>query len=406
MTVDSAYVQQIDASSSYFFKIDSPLLQNSYGENQERYREFSRQVAEDFKKEIQFAINFGNSNQILSSNLSKFGRLRKNIAKEIGTLDAEVFGLLRSEISDKSYLCATILSGSLYNAAANRLINSIIQSLLQILPRSFSSFEEMFDLMSSGVKYLAGQTQSDNCLSYCSMVLRRQSDLENISNSLFHNDSISTIPNGNMLHIVFPDRSVSGELIALDPQKWIRFLGAVDHYNMKIPSQEDTTSLFLHGEITLKQQPESLILSDFILRFDMDISTNCVTEICPPLILHMNRRWMKTMIQNIDLDIETLLKLSNLAPIENIIDLIGAIRYKFAHAIPFIRGSAAIGEWIETALYRYMGFNNFHQSSATTIDLEAFSSLSFQEFLMRYRSIIGELNLIRTHPAGLLDEDD
>ena len=73
-------------------------------------------------------------------------------------------------------------------------------------------------------------------------------------------------------------------------------------------------------------------------------------------------------------------------------DLIGRVallRYAFAHVMPFLRGGGSIGEWMEEAIYRCHGFEEFRFND--TVELEAFGCLTFGEFLRKYRSIVGEL---------------
>jgi|GEM_PF-2728240 hypothetical protein len=62
---------------------------------------------------------------------------------------------------------------------------------------------------------------------------------------------------------------------------------------------------------------------------------------------------------------------------------IGLIRYLLTHIAPFKRGSAAISDWIETALYRYHGFSDFQPSRQT--DLKAISLLRLDHFMDYYQ---------------------
>ena len=52
--------------------------------------------------------------------------------------------------------------------------------------------------------------------------------------------------------------------------------------------------------------------------------------------------------------------------------------------MPFIRGSAAIAEWLEAAIYHYHGFTEFHHSKTSLSDLEALTSLTLEDFMKRY----------------------
>jgi len=72
---------------------------------------------------------------------------------------------------------------------------------------------------------------------------------------------------------------------------------------------------------------------------------------------------------------------------ESLVDLknkVALLRYEFAHNMPFIRGSAAIAEWLEAAIYHYHGFTEFHHSKTSLSDLEALTSLTLEDFMKRY----------------------
>lgn len=76
---------------------------------------------------------------------------------------------------------------------------------------------------------------------------------------------------------------------------------------------------------------------------------------------------------------------------ENLKDLKEAtalFRYYFAHAMPFERGSAAISEWFETAIYHYHNFKRVTYSKDKQVDLEALTTPSLPEFMQKYESMI------------------
>ena len=69
--------------------------------------------------------------------------------------------------------------------------------------------------------------------------------------------------------------------------------------------------------------------------------------------------------------------------LKHLIAHIGIMRYLLTHIAPFKRGSAAISDWIETALYRHHGFALFQSSRQT--DLKAISSLRLDRFMENYQ---------------------
>ncbi|GAB4187095.1 MAG: hypothetical protein Tsb0015_05490 [Simkaniaceae bacterium] len=65
---------------------------------------------------------------------------------------------------------------------------------------------------------------------------------------------------------------------------------------------------------------------------------------------------------------------------------VALLQYEFAHAMPFYRGSAAIGEWLEKAVYGYHGWQ-VHYNSEKMENLEALI-YSLKEFVGEYDSIV------------------
>lgn len=66
---------------------------------------------------------------------------------------------------------------------------------------------------------------------------------------------------------------------------------------------------------------------------------------------------------------------------------IAKFRYLFAHTTPFSRGSASIAEWFEQILYQFHGFE-VDYNNEVMIDLEAFSSPLWSDFIAKYPEMI------------------
>lgn len=69
---------------------------------------------------------------------------------------------------------------------------------------------------------------------------------------------------------------------------------------------------------------------------------------------------------------------------------VALLKYEFAHTMPFYRGSAAIGEWLENALYRFHGYELTYNDKKLS-DLEALTS-SLGEFVKNY-DLIANLSI-------------
>lgn len=73
--------------------------------------------------------------------------------------------------------------------------------------------------------------------------------------------------------------------------------------------------------------------------------------------------------------------------VESLVKTMALFRFFFAHAMPFARGSAAIGEWLEKAIYLYHGFIDFEHEKSRLADLEALT-LPLSDYLKEYPKTI------------------
>lgn len=71
-----------------------------------------------------------------------------------------------------------------------------------------------------------------------------------------------------------------------------------------------------------------------------------------------------------------------------LITFVGAMRYFIAHAMPFKRGSAAVGEWLERIVFGIHDFS-MHMRRPGMVDMEALTeSWNMQEFITNYLEIV------------------
>jgi hypothetical protein len=72
--------------------------------------------------------------------------------------------------------------------------------------------------------------------------------------------------------------------------------------------------------------------------------------------------------------------------VKSLIAHVALFQYEFAHAMPFSRGSAAVSEWFERAIFMYHGFDvSYNQKKM--VNLEALSTPA-NEFVSNYSSMI------------------
>jgi hypothetical protein len=74
---------------------------------------------------------------------------------------------------------------------------------------------------------------------------------------------------------------------------------------------------------------------------------------------------------------------------------VAVFRWLFSHATPYARGSAAIGEWFEKAIYEHLGYRNEYklpfyraEKGRPTVDLDALTALGLSSFIKDYNQRI------------------
>lgn len=158
--------------------------------------------------------------------------------------------------------------------------------------------------------------------------------------------------------------------------------------------------LFLYAENFLEIDDCFVPLSQYLVRFDYFKKPDNLNEvnvqglegriinILPLVVIHQNYDPNHVLFTEMDKIVHRILNTEKPQLIDPLIDLIGQFRYLFAHLCPYCKGNDVIAEWIETAIYRYLGFIRIPSEPNSSIDLEALSRPSLEDFLLRYRTLL------------------
>ena len=76
--------------------------------------------------------------------------------------------------------------------------------------------------------------------------------------------------------------------------------------------------------------------------------------------------------------------------VDDLKDQMALFRYLFAHVSPFLRGSAACGQWFEQSMYDFFGLSCTYAPAYPKegVDLAALTKLKFSEYLERYHTLV------------------
>lgn len=110
---------------------------------------------------------------------------------------------------------------------------------------------------------------------------------------------------------------------------------------------------------------------------------------CHFFVLHQNRLFIPQTFRIIEQVLMDAAKAKSENRIADMVDNIAFARFLFAQASPWVRGSAAISEWIETLIFRALGYPDFPLRVSSGVDLQAFS-MTFDCFKMKYARGVNE----------------
>lgn len=137
------------------------------------------------------------------------------------------------------------------------------------------------------------------------------------------------------------------------------------------------------------------LVSQTLFECSPNPSTPCGFECFHATAIHQDPLLLNTTLQDVSGLFQEALKWDKSTSSRNALqETVGLIMYEWAHATPFLRGSAATGEWLEQAIYKSLGFLAHEYDNKRSANLEALV-LPPKEFIDVYPGTI-----------RLFDEDD
>ncbi len=129
-------------------------------------------------------------------------------------------------------------------------------------------------------------------------------------------------------------------------------------------------------------------LSEYLTWADRDFVTDPVDQMTGRsivAILHQDLFMTETMLDDIAKIFKNIIEWNG-KKLKDLKDQIALFRYEHSHAMPFKRGSSAVAEWFERALYGAHGMKVAYNPDKS-VDLEALTS-SLKEFVDNYDTMI------------------
>jgi hypothetical protein len=151
--------------------------------------------------------------------------------------------------------------------------------------------------------------------------------------------------------------------------------------------EENTRNAFVFANVYWQIGQEKLVAAQYITWLNVDGKEDPLERMkrCSTVwINHLSY----TLLPKVLKDVETVFCRSlQCQELETLIPLVGEFRFKFAFACPYERGSAAIAEWFEKAIYQSKDYELSYKNGVM-IDLKAFETPSLPLFLKKYPSYI------------------
>lgn len=136
-------------------------------------------------------------------------------------------------------------------------------------------------------------------------------------------------------------------------------------------SPSDNRKMFI-GTLFWHRKGKKEMLSQYYTRIEQDL-----WEL--PTIFHMDFFQIESMLEETASLFETILRYRSKHSSDTLSEQIALFRYLLSHIMPFCRGSASVQEWLVSAIYHFLDKEAL-PSSAKSVDLEAFTTFSFEKF--------------------------
>lgn len=117
----------------------------------------------------------------------------------------------------------------------------------------------------------------------------------------------------------------------------------------------------------------------------------------PPMIaIHQDVYLNDSTLNECSQSFDEILNLPKDVSVEELKDKVAFLRYLFAQCMPYRRGGAAIGEWLEGAIYQKFGYQCTYRPSfeKDSVDTAAMTSFAYSTYLNRYNQLV---NLEKIH---------
>ena len=363
--------------------IDS-IMPGIYGDQQEDYIKRTTEAAWDIVEQLKRSEK--KDLQVLFFRcLENLGALRRQIAHDHNTSSAELFGIRREEVAIPWVF--TILDNQ-YRKYNEKLIGILLQHFKEMgLSQEYQSVKTLED------KFLDRCTRFRIEIIEQSEIIKKNWCLPLGADPEFRSNQEASEEKTSAKTVI--DRNILQNLREHRPALYERQKMFVCLLNLncafpEIPEKCHLYPGYILGTSELEINGKMSALTQYFTWLSWDETENVIDrmERCSKIMVFHHD------IFQIEETLKDVAKLFEQAALWNpttdamrqLKDLVGLFRYELAHAMPFIRGSAAVGEILEASLYWFHGFSSFRHSKPG--DLEALTSMLLTDFMETYHGMV------------------
>lgn len=371
-------------TSNYFFKQDN----GRFGSQQQDYLQKVTEIVAATREQIKNTVEGGCDLEALFHELlSSLGQVRYNIAMQHSSSNKEMYGILR-HLTPKHFVMHTGLF-NVYQKYNDTLLPRL-QRYLHQMKHTLTDFQQR-ELKISGKPCMGRKNAMEISIltgpEHFSVYTREEYDRICTLASLTPLDSTHSV--GECFnHLLEKEVMQVIKQKSMSDYKKLK-LGFVvkDLYEQFGGRKSDWVLVTNRCEIDGKMYALTQYVTWMYRTFRDDPVTLMTTRQDPTIIslIHQDVFLIQDTLNDIAKLFKSAIECSS-EDKDNLINQVGLINYLFAHAMPYQRGSAAICEWIEMAIYAYHGFDLKYNENYS-VNMEALT-LPLDEFISKYPSMI------------------
>lgn len=387
------------SGSSMFFIQQSP---GRFGGKQEDYLEQVRKVVSETANQIEESVKAKkNLEAVFSEILNNLAKTRSAIAIKHQTKNHELFGAFRGQDGVDTDLMMTPLD-NVYSRYNDHLLKTI-QTHLKKMRHNKEKFEQtalkvqekVFGRQTSwDISILPGEKLSEWYPTYSEdtfIALCSRCGIPPMNAGTSVDDYFKTMLEKKNLKLI-RERSI-------EDYKKLKFMWLIsDIASAFLVPRTDWVLITVRCEI----QGKLYALTQYLTWMCRNITDDPVEYMSTRpdktyiTLIHQDPFLIKDSLTEIAKVFKKAVEWKPEEGLEALTRLIAEITYLFSHAMPLKRGSAAVGEWLEMAIYQYHGFN-IKYAEGICVNMEALT-LSYKEFIEKYPSFF-KIELINTANA-------